>query len=396
MSTVLHDPVHDIFRTGSAMSEREAFDISVDVAYMNCANMAPRLKSVSAAGRGALDAMAAPWSVVAEDWFAGTATLKALFAALIGARADSAALVPSVSYGIATAARNIPLCDGDNIVLVEREYPSNYYSWAKQAQQNGATIRTAAAAPGISITQAVLAAIDARTAVVSVPHCHWTDGSFVDVVRIGEAARKHGAALVIDASQSLGAYPLDVAQCRPDFLVSVGYKWLLGPYGLGYLYVDERWHGDGVPLEESWLHRAGSENFAALADYTDAYQPGAARFGQGESPQFCLQPMAIAALSQVSQWTPAHIQPRLREWTDALCERAGAIGFGFPDSAQRVGHMVGLRAPGQGLPAGLVEKLCGDGVHVAVRGDSIRVAPHLHNDEADLRRLVESLRKHTT
>lgn len=394
MSTVLNAPVDGI-RTRLAVSERSAFDIPAGIAYMNCANMAPRLHCVSAAGQDALDTMAAPWSVVAKNWFAGTEKLKGLFAALIGAKADSAALVPSVSYGIATAAQNIPLRDGDTIVLVEREYPSNYYSWARRARQSGATVRTAAAAPGASITEAVLAAIDASTAVVSVPQCHWTDGSFVDVVRIGEAARKRGAALVIDASQSLGAYPLDVAQCRPDFLVSVGYKWLLGPYGLGYLYVDERWHGDGVPLEESWLHRAGSENFAALADYIDAYRPGAARFGQGESPQFYLQPMAIAALSQVSEWTPAHIQQRLREWTDALCEQAGAIGFGFPNAAQRVGHMVGLRAPGRGLPAGLVEKLRGDGVHVAVRGDSIRVAPHLHNDEADLRRLVESLRKHT-
>lgn len=371
---------------------REAFDVPEGTAYLNCANMAPRLKSVSTAGHAALDTLASPWSVVASDWFAGSATLKRLFAGLIGASEHSAALVPSVSYGVAVAARNIPLRDSDNIVLVDREYPSNYYSWARAARDSGAKIRTAKAQDGASITQAVLAAIDKDTAVVAVPNCRWTDGAFVDVVRIGEAARKHGAALVIDASQSLGAYPLDVAECRPDFVASVGYKWLLGPYGVGYLYVDERWHADGVPLEESWLHRADSENFAALADYTEVYQPGAARFSQGESPQFCLQPMAIAALSQLSQWQPAHIQRRLREWIDALCERAGAIGFSFP--AERVGHMVGLRSP-SGLPAGLVQALRDDGIHVAVRGDSIRVSPHLHNTEADLNRLLDALRKHT-
>lgn len=379
--------------TRTAQAHREAFDVPEGTVYLNCANMAPRLKSVSIAGHAALDTLASPWSVVASDWFAGTATLKRLFAGLIGASEHSAALVPSVSYGIAVAARNIPLRDGDNIVLVDREYPSNYYSWARAARDNGAKIRIATAQTGASITDAVLAAIDKDTAVVAVPNCRWTDGAFVDVVRIGEAARKHGAALVIDASQSLGATPLDVAECRPDFVASVGYKWLLGPYGLGYLYVDERWHADGVPLEESWLHRAGSENFAELADYTDAYQPGAARFSQGESPQFCLQPMAIAALSQLSQWQPAHIQQRLREWTDALCERAGAIGFSFP--AERAGHMVGLRSPG-GLPAGLVEALRGDGIHVAVRGDSIRVSPHLHSTEADLNLLLDALRKHAT
>lgn len=373
---------------------RGAFDLPDDVLYLNCANLAPRLKAVSAAGHAAVDALAAPWSVVPADWFAGTATLKRLFAGLIGAAADSAALVPSVSYGIATAARNLPLREGDNIVLVDREYPSNYYSWERAAKRGGARIRMAQAGAGASITQAVLEAIDARTAVVAVPQCRWTDGAFVDVVRIGEAARKRGAALVVDASQSLGAYPLDIAECRPDFLAAVGYKWLLGPYGLGYLYVDERWHAEGEPLEESWLHRAGSENFATLADYTDDYQPGAARFGQGESPQFCLQPMAIAALTQVAQWQPARIQSRLREWTDALCERAATIGFRFPDCAERVGHMVGLRAPERGLADGLVEKLRGEGVYVAVRGDSIRVSPHLHNDEDDLKRLMAALDMH--
>ncbi len=376
-----------------AQADREAFDIPDDVVYLNCANMAPRLKSVSTAGHGAVDTLATPWSVVAADWFSGSAALKRLFAGLIGASEHSAALVPSVSYAIAVAARNIPLREGDNIVLVDREYPSNYYSWARAARQCGAKIRIAMAQPGTSITQAVLSLIDRNTAVVAVPNCRWTDGAFVDVVRIGEAARKHGAAFVIDASQSLGACPLDIAECKPDFLATVGYKWLLGPYGLGYLYVDERWHAQGVPIEESWLHRAGSENFATLADYADAYQPGAARFSQGESPQFHLQPMAIAALSQISQWHPAHIQQRLRQWTDTLCERAGAIGFSFP--AERVGHMVGLRSP-SGLPAGLVEKLRGDGIHVAIRGDSIRVSPHLHNTEADLNHLLDSMRKHAT
>ena len=380
----------------AAGTDREKFEIPEGIAYLNCANLTPRLKAVSAAGHAALDALAAPWSIAAADWFDDTVRLKRLFADLIGAPHASTALVPAVSYGIATAARNLPLREGDNIVLVDGEYPSNYYSWARAARCAGARIRLAKAAPGASIAEAVMAAIDARTAVVSVSQCRWTDGAFVDVARIGEAARQRGAALVVDASQSLGAYPFDVAECRPDFLVGVGYKWLLGPYGLGYLYVDERWHADGEPLEESWLHRAGSENFAALADYTDDYQPGAARFGQGESPQFCLRPMAIAALSQISEWGPARIQSRLREWTDALCERAAAIGFDGPDPVARVGHMVGLRRQDGGASHGLVDALRGEGVYVAVRGDCIRVSPHLHSGEDDLLRLLAALRKHAT
>lgn len=147
------------------------------------------------------------------------------------------ALVPSVSYGIAVAA----------VARADR-----------------------------SLTDAIVPRIDRRTAVVATSNCHWTDGSFIDLRRVGAAARTHGAALVVDASQSLGAYPFDVTGIQPDFLVTVGYKWLLGPYALGYLYVAERWHERGVPIEESWLHREGSENLAARVNYSDTYKAGAA------------------------------------------------------------------------------------------------------------------------
>src|SRR5581483_5991752 len=116
-----------------------------------------------------------------------------------------------------------------------------------------------------------------RTAVVTVSNCHWTDGSLIDLYRVGERARQVGAAFVVDASQSLGAYPVDVARAQPDFLVTVGYKWLMGPYGLSYLYVAPRWRERGVPIEESWLTRAGSEDFARLVDYTESYRDGARR-----------------------------------------------------------------------------------------------------------------------
>jgi selenocysteine lyase/cysteine desulfurase len=198
-----------------------------------------------------------------------------------------------------------------------------------------------------------------------------------DLTRIGEAARRHGAAFVVDASQSLGACPLNVRECQPDFLVSVGYKWLLGPYGLGYLYVAERWHTNGEPIEESWLHRAGSENFANLVDYTPVYEPGAERFGQGESPQFYLLPMAIAALSQIAEWTPERINQQLRAWTDDLVARTETCGFTSPPQLQRAGHMVGLSSA-RGLRPGLSSAFAERGVYVGIRGNCIRVAPHLH------------------
>lgn len=375
----------------TAPTARESFAITDAVTYLNSASLGPRLRAVDDAGHAAVERMAAPWNIRSADWFADARALRALFASLIGASADCVALVPSVSYGIAIAARNLPVAAGDNIVVIDQEYPSNYYSWRRLARERGAEIRTAAAPAG-SLTDAIVSSIDRRTAVVAVANCHWTNGAVVDLVRVAATARRHDAALVVDASQSLGAYPFDVAEVRPDFLVTVGYKWLLGPYGLGYLYVADRWQANGEPLEESWLNRAGGDNFAGLVDYTDEYQPGAQRFNMGESAQFYLLPMALAALRQISQWTPAGIQQQLSEWTSELSSRASSTGLVSMAREQRVGHMVGLTARGA-LPAGLVDGLAARHVYVGARGNNIRVSPHLHSTAADLDRLVAALQE---
>jgi selenocysteine lyase/cysteine desulfurase len=375
----------------TAQTPRESFAITDAVTYLNSASLGPRLRAVDAAGHAAVARMAAPWNIRSADWFADARALRALFASLIGAPTDCVALVPSVSYGIAIAARNVPVASGDNIIVIDQEYPSNYYSWRRLAGERGAEIRTAPPRGG-SLTDAIVSSIDRRTAVVAVANCHWTNGAAVDLVRVGAAARRHDAALVVDASQSLGAYPFDVAEVRPDFLVTVGYKWLLGPYGLGYLYVADRWHAQGEPLEESWLNRAGGDNFAGLVDYTDAYQSGAQRFNQGESAQFYLLPMALAALTQIAQWTATRIQQQLSEWTSELSSRAATLGLDSLAREQRVGHMVGLTARGT-LPAGLVDALAARHVYVGARGNNIRVSPHLHSTAADLERLVVALQE---
>lgn len=376
----------------SASSYRSSFAITDSIAYLNCASLGPRLNSVKEAGHAAVDRMATPWKILTPDWFADARALRASFASLIGAPADCVALVPAVSYGIATAARNLPVAAGDNVVVVEQEYPSNFYSWRRLARARGAELRTATAPVGASLTDAIVSAIDRRTAIVAVANCRWTNGALIDLRRVSAAARRHEAALVVDASQTIGAFPFDVAEIQPDFLATVGYKWLLGPYGLGYMYVAERWHANGEPLEESWINRQGADDFATLVDYTDAYRQGANRFNQGASAQFFLLPMALAALAQVAQWTPARIQERLSEWTGELSARLPALGLEALAPGERVGHMMGLTARG-GLPPNLVGALAARDVYVGARGNNIRVSPHLHSTAADLERLVAALQE---
>ncbi len=374
-------------------STRRLFEIPDDVTYLNCASMAPQLRSVTEAGLGAVRTKASPWTLSGAEWFSASEELRGLAARVLGTDSDAIALVPAASYGIATAAANLPLASGQTIVILHQQFPSNVYAWYELAKKKGGRVVVAQREPGADWTEALIRAIDDNTAIIAVPQCHWTDGSKVDLERVGQRARAVGAGLVIDASQSLGASPLNLEGVQPDFLTAVGYKWLLGPYGLGYLYVSPKWRESGVPLEQSWIARAGSDDFSRLVDHTDAYRPGARRFDMGESPQFVLAPMAIAALQQVLDWGVERIQQTLSLLTEKIAQLAAEIDYAVLPLEQRSAHLIGIRHA-CGIPPELPQRLQDAKVFVSVRGDSIRIAPYLYNDARDIDRLFAVLRKH--
>ena len=225
--------------------QRHLFDLPDDVAYLNCAYMSPLLKEAVAAGVAGIARKAQPWRISADDFFADSERARGLFAQLLGASADDVALTPAASYGIAVAAANLPLGEGQRILMLAEQFPSNVYSWRELARRNGGEIVTIARPPDGDWSPAILARLDERVAITALPHCHWTDGGLIDLVSIASRCREVGSALVIDATQSLGALPFDLAAVRPDFLACAGYKWLLGPYSIGYLYVAPRWRDGG-------------------------------------------------------------------------------------------------------------------------------------------------------
>lgn len=370
-------------------SQRHLFDVPEEVTFLNCSGLSPQLRTSTEAGLTAVRQKASPWQVTAADWFAGPEQLRKLVGQLLSTDAGNIALIPSASYGIAIAAANVPVQAGQSIVLLDQEFPSNVYAWRELARRKSATVHTVRRKTGISWTQAILKAITNQTAVVSVPNCHWTDGSLVDLIQIGEKVRSAGASLVVDASQSLGAYPLNIADIQPDFLVSVGYKWLLSPYGLGYLYAAPKWH-QGQPIEYSWMARHGSEEFSRLTDYQDAYRSGAKRFDVGEFTNFIHAPMAIAAFTQILEWSVPAIQQSIAQLTGHLAQLVTEAGCTVP--AERVGHMIGVRLP-NGISEPLKDALIEEKIYVSFRGDSIRVAPHVYNSLSDIDRFFSVLQR---
>ncbi|MGN6170057.1 MAG: aminotransferase class V-fold PLP-dependent enzyme [Solirubrobacteraceae bacterium] len=370
--------------------QRAAFNVPAEIAYFNVASVAPQLRAVRAAGMAALERRGRPWTISASDWFVDAERLRSLFAALVGADGDGVALVPATSYGLAVAARNLPLRKDERVLVLAEEYPSGIYTWRAAARRSGAEILTVVREPGQSWTAAVLAALDERVAIVSVPNVHWTDGALLDLVAIARRTREVGARLVIDGSQSVGAVPFDVREVRPDFLVTVGYKWLLGPVSVGYLYVADE-HRDGEPLEDNWINRAGSEDFAALVDYRDQYQPGARRFDSGQRTKFELVPMAIAALEQILAWQTPRIAATLATRTADIARQASALGLEVTaHDEQRGPHMLGIRLP-DNTNARAAATLAEGGCFVAMRATSLRISPHLHTTDQDIKRLLDAL-----
>jgi selenocysteine lyase/cysteine desulfurase len=371
--------------------QRHLFDLPDDVAYLNCAYMSPLLKHAAAQGAEGIARKTRPWTISPDDFFADSEKARALFAELLGASADDIALAPAASYGVAIAAANLSFGEGRRILVLAEQFPSNVYAWRELAKTRGGEVVTLERPPDGDWSAAILARLDERVAITALPHCHWTDGGLIDLVSVAARCREVGSALVIDATQSLGALPFDLAAIRPDYLACAGYKWLLGPYSLGYLYVAPRWQ-DGQPLEHNWIARTGSEDFAGLIDYQDGYQPGARRFDVGERANFGLVPAGIAGLEQLLRWGQPAIIETLAARTADIVERAGALGLCALPAQLRAGHFLGLRLPG-GAPAGLPERLAKEQVYVSLRGDSLRVTPHLYNNDADVDRLFGVLER---
>lgn len=365
-----------------------SFLVPDEIAFFNAAYMGPRLASVQAAGEAAMGRTARPWEVPASDFFEPVEKLRGEVAYALGGDSEGIALIPGVSYGASIAAANLPVAPDQTVVVLAEQFPSNVYPWMSAVERTGGEIVTVPRS-NAGWTAGVLEAIDDRTAVVTIPNCHWTDGTVVDLGAVSAACKAVGAAMCLDLSQSFGAYPVDVAAIDPDLVFTTGYKWQLGFYGLGYLWVAPR-HRSGTPLEQGWAVRKDAEDFAGLVDYTDVYEAGARRFDVAERSNFVGVAMGLAAMRQINDWGVQKIATTLRQVTDEIAGRAAESGWDTAPPSQRAGHILGLRRSG-GLPGDALDRFGAAGVSVSVRGDSVRISPHLHIKDTDVDRLVDVL-----
>lgn len=377
--------------------QRHAFQLPRDYHYFNCAYMGPLPSVAEEAGVHAISRKRVPTQIVAPDAFWDTDALREQFARLIQAEDPARiAIQPGVSYGVATAARNLPLASGQNVVITHEQFPGNVYSWRRLAAENGGELRTVAPGDGPDRgrvwNERLLEAIDAQTTIVAVPNVHWTDGTYFDLVEIGRRCRDVGAALVVDATQSVGALDFDVGRVQPDVLICATYKWLLGPYSLSLAYFGPRFD-EGVPLEETWIARDKSSDFQGLINYQDNYSPGAVRYDVSERSNFFLAPIAAASLELLLEWRPIRIQEYCRELTREFLVEVVALGYSVEAEEWRSSHLFGLRMPTSVDLTALKESLERRNVSVSLRGTVLRLSANVYNDEADVAALYDVLKK---
>jgi selenocysteine lyase/cysteine desulfurase len=372
-------------------TQRHLFSVPAEVAYFNTAYNAPQLIASREHLIAGVRTKDRPWQRSASSFFNDAEAVRELAATLFGGEAEGYAIVPAASYGISTAARAIEphLGKGDRIVVMAREFPSNVLPWKTVSRETGATLTTVEESGEGQWTDAIVRTIDRRTRVVAVSPCHWTNGTWIDLDAVKQRCREVGSALVVDASQALGALPLSMSALDPDFLVAAGYKWLLCPYGFGLFYVSQRWRS-ARPLEESWLARTGAADFAKLVDYSEAYQQGSRRFDVGEKCTPTILPGVIKAFQQLRDWGVDSIAQTLGHMTSRIAAGLDELGFEVPPANVHCPHIIGARIPPR-VRARVVAELADRDIYISQRGDSLRFSPHLHVDEHDIHRLLDAL-----
>jgi selenocysteine lyase/cysteine desulfurase len=374
-------------------SQRHLFEMPRDICYLNSASYSPLPLPTLEAGRAAVGRKGAPWTLDAGFAKAQHERARTAAAALIHADPADIALIPSVSYGVATAARLFTIARGSRVIVLEDDHSLPVLEWRMRAEAEGFAVETVRRPDDGDWTSAVLAAIERPGAppvgLASISSVHWSDGALIDMDAVGAALKRQGAIFLIDATQSAGVLAMDVNSLDPDFVIFPTYKWLLGPYGRAFLYVAKR-HQDGPALEQT---ASGRRDVRAENDvyFTDLrYVTDARRFDMGERDHFVSLEMASIGMEMMAGWGAAAVGSRLAMLAERIADGVRGLGFHIADRRLRAPHILSLSFPAS-MPEGLIEGLATEGVHVAARLSRLRVSPHVFNDEADVDRFVAVL-----
>lgn len=326
-----------------------------------------------------------------RHWIERETALRKQLANITGAESEQdIALLKNTTEGISVVAWGLDWHEGDNIVIPVGEFPSNRLPWLAQVER-GVTVREVDIRQAENAEEALLKAMDDRTRLLSVSAVQWNDGFRLDLARLGPACRAKGVLFFVDAIQQLGALPINVEQCQIDFLAADAHKWMLGPEGIAVFYCHERARPMLRLNQRGWHMADNPWNFNVPEP-----QPshGARRFEAG-SPNTLGQVAMHASLELLLQVGMEQVADRVLKNSEFLIRELSGIseiGISSRVSQRRMSGTVSFQHRGLSSRK-LHARLMDAGITTAIRGESVRLSPHFYQDEGDLGRLIDYLKR---
>jgi len=378
---------------------REQIPLLARTVYLDSAGAGPPPRSVHESMGSFLD----EWSNYGEKWDAWLLEIvraRELFARLVSTKTEEIACIPNVTSGLAAVASALRIESEQNVVVSELNFPTNVYIWHSMKQRGLISeVRVVKAENGQIPLSDFEKAIDDNTAAVSLDYVSWINGCREDIPEVTRIAHSHGALMLVDAFHAVGVIPVDAHKIGVDVLTCGTYKWLMGPHGTAFLYVNREileqlepsivgWHG----ISDSVVARAvaNEDTFGRPFDLSKV-EPAtdATRFEWGTWSVISVVG-AKAALEFALKYSPADREPLIGKLTDRLLDglRGRARGVTSPLEKERRSGIVTFEVESAGTVA---RRLQEEGVVVAPRLNTLRVSPHFFNTEEEIDALLEKI-----
>jgi cysteine desulfurase/selenocysteine lyase len=368
---------------------RSLFPITRSLNYLNHAAVSPPPTATIAAVESQLRDVNLHGSLNYHEWVATKERARKLLTGMIGARPEQLAFLRNTSDGLSTVANGMRWQPGDNLVTFRKEFPSNVYPWRRLRDTLDIEIRICEERAGRIDLDELIGLIDARTRVIAISHVQYASGFRTDLERLGRAARRHDALLVVDIIQSLGVIPIDIDTELIDVAAAAGHKWLLTPEGVGLLYLSDRARDRIEPTLVGWISVANPEDYN---NFEQDWNRGALAWESGTAPSALFYGLE-ASLQLLSETGVQKIATYLEELTDHLCARLSNSDYEVVSSraSGEKSQIVCIRHKNDISPMSLYRHLKDRKIITAPRGDRLRISPHCYNTMEEIDALVDSL-----
>ncbi|MFN2593499.1 MAG: aminotransferase class V-fold PLP-dependent enzyme [Actinomycetota bacterium] len=378
-----------------ALVERE-FAAARQRVWLNAAHQGPLPQSARDVAEEALDEKASPWSLEDSEFWDMPATLRAALSPVIGAPPVEVILGNSTSYGLNLLAHGLPLKEGDEVLVVDGDFPATVVTWFP-LRERGINVRLLKPSGAVVTAEDVAGAITPATRVFASSWVFSFTGHAIDVEAIGNVCRDNDVLFVLNGSQAVGTRVLDISSAPVDALVGCGFKWLCGPYATGYAWIRSSVVETLGNRPAYWLSQIGESDLGSGADYGLRDDLGASAFDVFCTANF----VNFGAWAQSLRLLMEMGIDRIESHNAALIDRivAGLDNTPFtllsPAEGPSRSTLLFISHEDPSKNDAAHEALIEKGVHIAKRAGSLRVAPHVYNDENDVDRLLDGLREVT-